>query len=162
MTPNKLEAHADAAHGDGHGDGHGHGHGGADHVPHVLPIKTYITVWLTLVAFTVITVWVSRIDFGAANFFIAIFVATIKATLVGLFFMHLLYDQKFNILILMAALVFFAIFIGFTKFDVDNRGAGDPNRGIRVPNVDDPFAPAKPPAKAEPKAAEGHEAPAHH
>jgi len=152
MTPNKLEAHADA-----HAD-HGHGHGGADHVPHVLPMKTYIGVWLTLVVFTAITVWVSRIDFGAANFFIAIFVATIKASLVALFFMHLLYDQKFNLLILLSALVFFAIFIGFTKFDVDHRGSGDPNRNLRVFNVDDPFAAPKPAEKkAEPpKPAEAH------
>lgn len=154
MTPNKLEAHADAAHGHG-----GHGHG-ADHVPHVLPMRTYIGVWLTLVVLTAITVWVSRIDFGAANFFIAILVATVKASLVALFFMHLLYDQKFNLLVLLSALVFFAIFIGFTKFDTDHRGSGDPNRAARVMNIDDPFAAPKP-ADKKPEAAKPAE-PAHH
>ena len=36
----------------------------ADHVPHVLPLKSYLGVWLSLLALTAVTVAVSYFDFG--------------------------------------------------------------------------------------------------
>ena len=52
------------------------GHLPGDHVPHVTPLRTYIATWLALIVLTAITVGVSRIDFGSANFVIAMVVAT--------------------------------------------------------------------------------------
>jgi len=84
---------ADAFSKSSHDDDHGHGHGHDDGEPHVLPLSTYFAVWGALVVLTVITVAASRFDFGAANTVIAMFIATVKATLVALFFMHLYHNM---------------------------------------------------------------------
>jgi len=102
---------------------HGHGHGGDE--PHVLPLSVYFGVWAALVVLTAITVAVSRFDFGSANTVIAMFVATVKGSLVALFFMHLFYDNKLNLIILVASLVFVSIFFTPVLIDLGSRGALD-------------------------------------
>ena len=93
--------------------------------PHILPLSTYFGVWGALVVLTAFTVAVSRFDFGSANTIVAMIVATIKATLVALFFMHLLYDNKLNLVILMASFLFVAIFFTPTLIDLSSRGMLD-------------------------------------
>lgn len=126
------------SHGHDHDHGHGHGQGG-DHVPHVLPLKVYIGTWLGLMVFTVITVAASYVDFGDVNLWIALLIATIKASLVALLFMHLRWDERFNSIILVSSLIFLAIFIGFTMSDTENRGRAEPIEHERPANVKDPF-----------------------
>ena len=128
----------DHAH-DDHGHGHGHAHGGPDHVPHVTPLSTYFLVFATLIILTVITVGVSYFDFGGANLFIALFVATIKGTVVAAWFMHLKGDERMNSLLLASAFVFLAIFIGLTAIDLLQRGQADPDEARRVYNLQQPF-----------------------
>ncbi|HSN97186.1 MAG TPA: cytochrome C oxidase subunit IV family protein [Candidatus Nanopelagicales bacterium] len=127
------------SHGHDHGDGHGHGHGGGDHVPHVLPLKIYLGTWIGLMVFTVITVAVSYVDFGDFNLWIAMLIASVKASLVALLFMHLRWDERFNSIILVSSLIFLAIFIGFTLADTGNRGRAEPIEHERPVNVKDPF-----------------------
>jgi cytochrome c oxidase subunit 4 len=95
---------------------------------HVLPLSTYIGVWVALVVLTAITVGVSRFDFGTWNTVVALLIATIKGSLVALFFMHLRYDNKFNMVALLSGLLFLGIFIIPTLIDVTTRGAIDPLR----------------------------------
>jgi cytochrome c oxidase subunit IV len=128
-----------ATHSDSHADSHGHGHGGGDHVPHVLPLKMYIGTWIALMVFTVITVGVSYVDFGDFNLWIAMLIATCKASLVALLFMHLRWDERFNSIILVSSIIFLGIFIGFTMSDTDNRGRAEPIEHDRPLNVKDPF-----------------------
>ncbi|MFO0573481.1 MAG: cytochrome C oxidase subunit IV family protein [Polyangia bacterium] len=122
--------------------------------PHVLPLATYFAVWGALVVLTVITVAVSRFDFGAANTVIAMFVATVKASLVALFFMHLFYDAKFNLVILLASLLFVSIFFTPVLIDLGTRGALDSLKtraGYNLANTKpslEPTAPAAAPAAA--------------
>jgi caa(3)-type oxidase subunit IV len=54
---------------------------------HITPVRTYVTVWICLVAFTVITVLVAAHDFERLNSTVALGIAVTKATLVILFFM---------------------------------------------------------------------------
>ena len=82
--------------------------------------------WAALVVLTAFTVIVSRFDFGSANTIVAMLVATVKATLVALFFMHLLYDDKFNLVILLTSLLFVAIFFSPVLIDLGSRGMIDP------------------------------------
>lgn len=120
----KGNSHGSAAgHGDGHGAHGGHGHG--DGEPHVLPLSVYFAVWGALVVLTAVTVAVSRFDFGSANTVIAMLVATVKGSLVALFFMHLFYDNKLNLIILVASLVFVSIFFTPVLIDLSSRGALD-------------------------------------
>jgi cytochrome c oxidase subunit 4 len=88
---------------------------------HEITPKTYAKVLATLMTLTVITVIAASFDFGSANVVIALAIATVKASLVALFFMHLLHDKPMNSIILVSALVFLAIFLMLTLLDADTR-----------------------------------------
>jgi len=97
-----------------------------EHKAHVLPYRIYIGVWAGLLVLTVLTVAVSYSDFGILNIVIAMGVATVKASLVTLFFMHLKYDEKFNQILFAGTMIFFTIFIVLTLADNAERGRVDP------------------------------------
>jgi cytochrome c oxidase subunit IV len=89
-----------------------------DHnIGHISPIGALIGVFALLIFFTVLTVAVTYVDLGPANIWIALGVAVIKGALVGLYFMHLRYDSPFNGLVLVAAFLFLAVFIGISLMD---------------------------------------------
>jgi cytochrome c oxidase subunit IV len=93
---------------------------GAVHV-HIAPTAFYWAIFGTLVVLTVATVKVSYYDFGSANIIIALVIASMKASLVAAFFMHLRYDKLFNTLILLAAFLFLSLFILLTWDDLGVR-----------------------------------------
>jgi cytochrome c oxidase subunit 4 len=82
--------------------------------------KVYAGVLVALLALTAITVTAAGIDFGPYNTVIALVIATIKASLVALFFMHLRYD-RFNAVIFLGGVFFLAVFLIFTLFDINSR-----------------------------------------
>jgi cytochrome c oxidase subunit 4 len=122
-------------------DAHAHtaGHG-KDHVPHVLPLSTYLKTWGALLVLTAVTVGASYVNFGAANLWIALLIASVKAATVALVFMHLYYDHKFHAVIFGVSLVFLAIFIIFTLFDTQTRGRADGIERERPADIKAPFA----------------------
>jgi len=93
--------------------------GGASHI---LPLKLYLGVGAVLLLLTAATVTISFIPLGPYNLVVALSIATIKAVLVALFFMHLLYDNKLYMLIFTLALLTLGIFIILTLFDTLRRG----------------------------------------
>ena len=99
-----------------------HQHDGHDHHHFILPERTAVAVGLALLVLTGITVWVAGIDFGRLNFTIALLIAIVKASLVGLVFMGLKYDRKENGLIFVSSFLFLAIFIVLTATDLLFRG----------------------------------------
>lgn len=111
-----MSTHDDHA---AHSEGKGHSH-------HVTPMPVYFAVFGALMVLTAITVWVSQFDFGAANTLVAMLVATIKASLVALIFMHLLYEERLNSVAFGFGLIFVALFFIFTLADVLTRGFIDP------------------------------------
>ncbi len=101
------------------------------HAGHIVPLWVYLTVGGGLFILTGITVAVSFIPLGGWNVVVALGIATLKATLVALFFMHLLYDKKIFLVVFLLAILFVGIFIIFTMFDTMRRddiyeGAGRP------------------------------------
>jgi cytochrome c oxidase subunit 4 len=103
-----------------HSHAHDHDDGGDVHV-HISPSRFYWSIFGALVCLTVATVKVSYYDFGSANILIALVIATMKASLVAAFFMHLRYDKLFNTLAFLAAFLFLGIFILLTYDDVGVR-----------------------------------------
>ncbi|QJB56725.1 cytochrome C oxidase subunit IV family protein [Pseudodesulfovibrio sp. zrk46] len=81
----------------------------------------FIGVWAALMVLTCITVVVSGIDLDFLNVLVAMSVATTKALLVVMFFMHLKYENTTLKLMVLVAFVILAIFIGFTFFDTAYR-----------------------------------------
>ena len=67
---------------------------------HITPLRTYLIIAASLLFLSGVTVWVSYIDLGSFNIVLAMFVATVKASLVAFFFMHLLWDDKKNLTII--------------------------------------------------------------
>lgn len=86
--------------------------------PHIIGYGKLTTVWLTLLALTGLTVWVSRLDLGVNRVWGALAIASLKSGLVIAFFMHMKYEGKLLRWLLFVALLTLAIFIGFTFFDV--------------------------------------------
>jgi cytochrome c oxidase subunit IV len=84
---------------------------------HVMPLWLLAGVWLALMALTYATVAVTQFDLGRLNLWLALAIATVKAYLVALYFMHLRYDRPFNGLLFLGALVFVMLFVGFALMD---------------------------------------------
>ena len=92
------------------------------HEHHIIPLPTYFKVFGALMALTVITVVTAQIDLGATiNIILAMFIATTKAALVLMFFMHLYYDNRTNLIFFLGSILFMVIFIVFTLIDIDYR-----------------------------------------
>ena len=113
--------HDDEAHIDAHGGGHG-GHGD-DHFAHVLPMSLLIGVLLALVLLTVLTVGVTAVDLGSqGNFIVAMIIATVKAALVMGYFMHMVWDSKFNVVAFTSSFLFVLLFLGMLVLDRSEYG----------------------------------------
>lgn len=87
-----------------------------DHA-HVVPYSTFIKIWAALIVLTGVTVGAALLDLGHLAFFTAIVVATVKATLVTLYFMHIRFERRIFAGMLIAILVTYAIFVILTFAD---------------------------------------------
>ncbi len=98
-----------------HAHSHSHAHEDHDHA------KTYLAILIALLCLTGLTVAPAGIDFGAGNVVIALTIASVKAILVSLLFMHLRYEKPMNGVIAAAGFLFLGIFLMFTLLDTDSR-----------------------------------------
>ena len=106
-----VKAH-DLAHSHNPADMHGETH------IHVVSIKLLTIVFVILLFLTALTYAVTLQDFGyQANLLIAIGIAVVKAILVCLYFMHLRWDNPFNALCLVTAILFVGLFIVIASID---------------------------------------------
>jgi cytochrome c oxidase subunit 4 len=102
------------------GDGHGHGdaHGDDHGLAHTTPVSLLFGILAALLVLTVATVAVTSIDLGAqGNLIVAMIIATVKAGLVVTFFMHLLWDKKFNLILFLTSVLFLILFLSMSTTD---------------------------------------------
>ena len=71
-----------------------------------------------LLALTALTVSASKIDLGVLNIWIALGIASVKASLVLLFFMHLKYENRFIKLALLGTVGCIALIISLLFWDI--------------------------------------------
>ena len=88
-----------------------------EHVGHVVSLKILFGVFAALTFLTVVTVVASLFDFGEFNLVVAMVIAVIKASLVVLFFMHLVWDRPFNAIVFVGCLIFVGLFISLALLD---------------------------------------------
>ena len=105
-----------------------------DQIGHVVPVKFLTFICAILLFLTAVTVWVSRYDFTEINIaelgiIVALLVATVKATIVGLFFasiiylpilllfMHLRWDRAFIGFLFVGSILFVVLFISIALTD---------------------------------------------
>jgi cytochrome c oxidase subunit 4 len=90
---------------------------------HIVPVRIYITIFAVLLVGTALTVAAAFVDFPwRFNTVVALTIATIKATFVVLYFMHVRYSSRLIWVILAAALFWMAILFAFTFSDYMTRG----------------------------------------
>ena len=89
---------------------------------HVLPLRIYLMVFVSLLVLTATTVAVAFIDMGPLNNLVAMGIAGLKATLVILFFMHVRYSTKLTSLVIASGLFALVIMVGLTLVDYATRG----------------------------------------
>ncbi|MFA9477579.1 cytochrome C oxidase subunit IV family protein, partial [Phycisphaerales bacterium AB-hyl4] len=101
---------------------------------HVVPMSLLVGIFVALLVLTVVTVLAIYIEAGDLNVWIALAIAVVKAALVALYFMHLRWDSMFNGMVLIASLLFVAIFIGFAITDsTEYRRNLTPPPGVQAP-----------------------------
>ena len=86
------------------------------------PLMTYVSVWGALLAGTLITYEVAKIDLGVFNAAVALIIATTKALLVALFFMHLKgASEKLLKLVVISTIFFLFILLALSMADYGTR-----------------------------------------
>ena len=114
-----MSSHAHTAHDHAHGDAQ-HGALQMGH-HHVSSTAMFTNVLLVLLFLTFITVAASRFDFGSANMLIAMAIASVKASLVIAFFMHVKWDTAINKIVFLSSFLFLSLLFVFTLADQATR-----------------------------------------
>lgn len=104
---------------------------GAVHA-HISSVPFYVAVFLGLLLLTGLTVGQSYVDLGRFNIVLVVIIATMKASLVVTFFMHLRWDNKFYTLIFLSSIMFIGVFFAYTLNDTEMRGDNDPDQNVRI------------------------------
>ena len=82
----------------------------------------YFAVFFALLAGTVLTVFAATLDLGKYNAAVALAIASVKATLVALFFMHVWHaGEKLIKLVVISALFFLLLLLGLSMTDYATR-----------------------------------------
>ena len=88
----------------------------------IISSKLYVGIWITLLCLTVITAGVSFIDLGPLNTVVALVIATFKALLVVLFFMHVKYaSEKLAKMVVIAAIFWLLLLLTLSMADYVTR-----------------------------------------
>jgi len=89
---------------------------------HSSSLTTYVTIWLALLAGTALTVYASTVDLGRFNAAVALTIATCKALLVALFFMHIRgASEKLLKLVVLSTIFFLFILLALSMADYGTR-----------------------------------------
>lgn len=98
-----------------------HGLGKGSH--HVTPLKVYFAVAGGLFALTFLTILahMMKVHLGALAAPVAFLIATVKAILVMLWFMHLKYDNNLNRVIFFSGFFFLFLLYLFSEIDIITR-----------------------------------------
>ena len=89
---------------------------------HIMSSKFYYTIWIALLCLTVITAAVSFVDLGPFNAVGALVIATVKALLVVLFFMHVKYtSEKLTKIVIVSAIFWLFLLLALSMADYATR-----------------------------------------
>ena len=89
---------------------------------HISSVASSLAVFGALIVGTVITVAAARVDLGPFNVVVALLIASIKATLVVLFFMHVKYThEKLVPLVIVSAIFFLGLLLSLSMADYATR-----------------------------------------
>jgi cytochrome c oxidase subunit 4 len=84
---------------------------------HQASLVTYFAVFFSLMILTVLTVAVSRLDLGTLNTAVAMAIAVLKATIVILWFMHVIHSPRLTWIVVMSSFIWLAVLFVLTFAD---------------------------------------------
>lgn len=102
----------------------------AEHSEHIVSAKLYWLIWFLLIIGTVVTALVARVDLGTFhgidfNTVVALLIATCKASIVVLIFMHVKYtSERMTKAILLSAIFWLLLLLVLSMSDYSTRMAG--------------------------------------
>jgi cytochrome c oxidase subunit 4 len=88
---------------------------------HIVPPKVYVGIFASLMVLTAVTVAAAFVSLGPLNIVIALAIATLKASLVVLYFMHARYSPKRTQMVIICAVFWLAIMLALTMSDYATR-----------------------------------------
>jgi cytochrome c oxidase subunit 4 len=88
-----------------------------NHAIHIVPKKIYYTIFGLLMFCTYLTVQIAYMDLGPLNAIAALVIASFKATIVVLFFMHVKYSTRLTWAVVLGSLFWLGILITLTMAD---------------------------------------------
>ena len=88
-----------------------------DHQSHSISTKTNIVIWISLLILTFLSVEASFAEFRWFAVGVALFIATAKALIVAIYFMHLKFDSKILSVMAAVTILVFLTFIILTFID---------------------------------------------
>lgn len=94
-------------------------HADHDGLAHVMSVKLLFVVFSLLIFLTIVTVVLAQVSLGPWEVWVSLGIASLKATLVCLYFMHLRYDRSFNGFVFFSSILFVALFLAFTLMDLN-------------------------------------------
>lgn len=94
------------------------------HAKRHITVRTYVLSWLALLALTALTLVLARTDLGSFNVPVALVIASTKATVVALLFMHLWEQSSVLRLVLIVAFFYVLVLVVFTVADLATRESG--------------------------------------
>ena len=89
---------------------------------HILPKRTYYTIYVLLLVCTYLTWQVAFFDLGAMNTVAALAIAVFKAVIVVLFFMHVKYSTRLTWVVVLGSVFWLVILLALTFNDYLTRG----------------------------------------
>jgi cytochrome c oxidase subunit IV len=89
---------------------------------HIVPTRTYYTIFAILMLCTGLTVAIAFVNLGAMNIVAALAIAAFKATIVVLFFMHVKYSTRLTWAVVVGSLFWLGILLALTLGDYLTRG----------------------------------------
>ena len=96
-----------------------------EHSEHISSSGFNWLIWAILIGATFLTAWIATIDLGMFNTIVALFIATCKASIVVLFFMHVKYtSEKMTKVVLIAAVFWLLLLLVLSLADYSTRYAG--------------------------------------
>jgi cytochrome c oxidase subunit 4 len=89
---------------------------------HIVPRRTYYLIFAALLVLTSVTVVVAFFDLGPFNTIAAMSIASLKATLIILYFMHARYGSRLVWVFLGCGILWLGVLLALTMSDYVGRG----------------------------------------
>lgn len=106
-----------------------HAHAQAEH--HVVPLRVYVTIFVSLLVLMFLTIAARFVNFGPQfNVLIAMVIAIAKTALIVLYFMHVRYNSRLVQIFAAATFLWLVILFAFTIGDYLARDWPDPARPL--------------------------------